>query len=254
MPPLPDWLIVLLLASVTALATGLGALPFLLKKRPGARVKGLATASAAGLMLGASYGLLYEGIHGDDGTRVWRTIAGLVAGLIFISVTGRYAHRFGGEKAFTNLSGASAARAILIVLVMTLHSAAEGVGVGVSFGQGQSFGLYIAIAIAIHNIPEGLAISVVMIPKGTPVWKAALWSIFSSLPQPLLAVPAFLFVEAFEPWLPVGLGFAGGAMIWMVFAELVPEANEDASPPSVAAAATLALAAMLLAQTQLAGV
>ena len=45
---------------------------------------------------------------------------------------------------------------------MTVHSFAEGVGVGVSFGGGQSLGLVTALAIAIHNIPEGLAISLVL--------------------------------------------------------------------------------------------
>ncbi|MFB6249459.1 MAG: ZIP family metal transporter, partial [Salinibacter sp.] len=52
------------------------------------------------------------------------------------------------------------------------------------------------------------------------------WSIFTSLPQPLMALPAFLFVLVFEPFLPIGLGLAAGAMIWMVFAELVPDALE----------------------------
>lgn len=53
---------------------------------------------------------------------------------------------------------------------------------------------------------------------------AAGWSVFSSLPQPLMAVPAFLFVETFQTLLPFGLGFAAGAMLWMVAAELVPDA------------------------------
>ena len=61
-----------------------------------------------------------------------------------------------------------------------------------------------------------------LVPQGVKVRRAALWSSFSSLPQPLLAVPAFLFVEAFGAALPVGLGFAGGAMVWMVLTEVAP--------------------------------
>ena len=110
---------------------------------------------------------------------------------------------------------------------MTLHSFAEGVGIGVSYGGGAELGIFITIAIAIHNIPEGLAISLVLVPRGASVPAAAGWSIFSSLPQPLVAGLAFLFVEQFRPLLAAGLGFAGGAMIWLVFAELLPDAREE---------------------------
>ena len=113
----------------------------------------------------------------------------------------------------------------------------------------QKPGLFITAAIAIHNIPEGLAVALVMVPKGNKAWKAALWNIFSSLPQPLIAVPAFLFVLFFAPLLPVGLGLAAGAMIWMVFAELIPDAYEGgASGAAIGIAVTLAFAALLAFQ------
>ena len=114
---------------------------------------------------------------------------------------------------------------MLFIGVMTAHSFAEVVGVGVSLAT------FITAAIAVHNIPEGLAISLVLVPRGVPVWQAALWSIFTSLPQPLMAVPSYLAVTAFEPFLPIGFGIAAGAMIWMVFAELTPE--KRAGNPSV---------------------
>ena len=117
---------------------------------------------------------------------------------------------------------------------MTLHSFAEGVGVGVAFGVEESFGLLIGLAIAVHNIPEGLAISLVLVPRGASPRTAAAWSVFSSLPQPVMAVPAFLFVETFAVFLPIGLGFAAGAMLWLVITDLLPEALETTGAWKVA--------------------
>jgi zinc transporter ZupT len=57
---------------------------------------------------------------------------------------------------------------------MTAHSFAEGVGVGESFAGSAGLDAYITKAIAYHNVPEGLAIALVLIPRGSPVWKAAL--------------------------------------------------------------------------------
>jgi zinc transporter ZupT len=116
--------------------------------------------------------------------------------------------------------------------------------VGVAYGGGRDLGDFITLAIALHNVPEGLAIALVMVPRGASVTRAALWSIVSSLPQPLLAVPAFLFVLTFAPWLPVGLGIAAGAMLWMVFAELLPEAQSDVGASNMAAVVVLSFAAM----------
>jgi zinc transporter, ZIP family len=235
---------VFLFALLTALATGLGAVPFAFAKHPTRRWLGASNAVAAGLMLAASFGLIYEGVnHG-----LFRTLAGALLGLAFIVLARRFLRQEEYPAVFASMSVLDARKALLIVGVMTVHSFTEGVGIGVSFGGGQSLGLFISLALAVHNVPEGLAISLVLVPRGVGWARAALWSIFSSLPQPLMALPAFVFVEVFRELLPYGLGFAAGAMIWMVFSELVPDALEEASNNLVAAVITVSVVAMVAFQ------
>ena len=237
---------VFLFALLTALATGLGALPFLFVEKPSRTWLGVSNSLAAGLMLAASAGLIYEGFAYG----VFRVAAGFLVGVAFIAWSHEYLEGR-DDLRVGRLQGADALKALMIVGVMTVHSFTEGVGVGVSFGGGDALGLFITVAIAVHNIPEGLAISLVLVPRGESVARAAGWSVFSSLPQPLVAVPAYVFVEEFEPFLPVGLGFAAGAMIWMVLAELIPEALDDTSSQTVALTTSLAIIAMLVFQVLL---
>jgi zinc transporter ZupT len=225
--------LVFLLALLTALATGLGALPFLLTRKPTRRWLGLSNAAAAGLMLAASLGLAYEGaVRGPPGVLV-----GAGIGFVFIVLVRRLLSVEEHPAVFAGLGGLDARKGLLIVGIMTAHSFTEGVGLG-----------FLTLAIAVHNIPEGLAISLVLVPRGVGVGRAAFWSVFSSLPQPLMAVPAFAFVEAFGPLLPYGLGFAAGAMTWMVFAELLPDARREASDRLVAVVVALSVFGMLAFQ------
>ena len=92
-----------------------------------------------------------------------------------------------------------------------------------------------------------------LVPKGASVRSAAGWSIFSSLPQPLLAVPSYLFVEQFQALLPAALGFAAGAMLWMLARELLPEAIEQAPKREVAVIVAIGFAAMFIFQFLLIG-
>ncbi len=236
-------------AALTALATGLGALPFAFSRGAhGKRWLGTSNAVAAGFMLAASVGLLWQGF----GLGAGRLALGAALGGAFIwgfrQLVGEHEGLVIGR-----LAGADALKALVIVAVMTVHSASEGVGVGVSYGGGERLGVLITIAIAVHNIPEGLAIGLVLVPRGAGVRSAAWWSVFSSLPQPLVAPLAFLFVEQFRAVLPAGLGFAAGAMIWMVFTELLPEALHEAPRRSLAVGGGLSFAVMLAAQVALFG-
>jgi zinc transporter ZupT len=236
---------VFLYASITALATGLGALPFLLVRRITGSVIAYANAVASGLMLGASFGLLAEGTqHGS-----WQVFVGANVGVLFILATSKWLE--GHDLQFGSVRGLGARRMLLIVIVMAVHSFAEGVAVGAAFAGSIALATFVTAAIAVHNIPEGLAISAVLRPRGASIAACAGWSIVSSLPQPLMAVPSFLFVETFRPSLPYALGFAAGAMVLMVLLELLPEAYERGRRAPVGMLLTLSLIGMLLLQQYL---
>lgn len=237
--------VVFIYALITALATGLGAIPFLFVRTISVAFIGRANALAAGLMIGASFGLVAEGtVHGR-----LEALGGAALGVLFILAAQRFLSGHDEEAlAFGAATGEGARKIILFLLVMTVHSVSEGVAVGVSFAGGIALATLITAAIAIHNVPEGVAITAVLRPQGVSVAKAAGWSIASSLPQPIMAVPAYLFVDLFRPALPWGLGFAAGAMLYMVLVEILPEAFGQGRRSEVALLTTSAIIAMVLFQ------
>jgi zinc transporter ZupT len=232
---------VALLTLGMAVATGLGAVPFFFMELE-AQWAGMCNGVASGVMIAASFDLIQEGQKYGSGSWV---VVGILFGGLFILISQKMLQGF-GEVRMQDVKGADMRKMILVVSIMTLHSFGEGSGVGVSFAgsKGLSQGLMVTIAIAVHNIPEGLAVSMVLSQQGISAKHSMLWSIFTSLPQPLVAVPAFLCAEAFTQVLPFCMGFAAGCMIWMVVAEVMPDSFRDASHSQVASAATLSVAFM----------
>jgi zinc transporter ZupT len=211
---------------------------------------GFSNALAAGMMVAASFGLLYEGlILRSEASDSWswflvyhpltRLLAGLLTGVVFMHLSKTLLDHAEDVKVvgLTGLNAMDARRAILVVAVMTLHSFSEGIGIGVSFGGdgGHRLGPLISSTLCIHNIPEGVAVALVLVPRGVDLMSTSLWCMLTSFPQVIMAVPAFWFVEYAVTLLPLGLGFAAGAMLWMASTDLVQEAREDLNNDRVAA-------------------
>jgi zinc transporter, ZIP family len=114
---------VFLFALLTAVATGLGAVPFALAKHPTRRRLGASNAVAGGLMLAASFGLVYEGTNYGP----LRALAGALLGLGFIVGARRYLRQEEHPAVFASMSDLDARKALLIVGVITVHSFTEGV-------------------------------------------------------------------------------------------------------------------------------
>ena len=238
---------------ISALATGLGAIPVHYVKNHSHLLRAFATATAAGMMISASvFSLAQEGIALK--TRIpcapYVVILGLLLGAAFFW----YTEKVVGEHNFpqTVVTQGFSRRGFLIFLVMFIHSIPEGIAIGVGFATGNfQFGLVMAIAIAVHNIPEGIAISLPLKKDGISTARCAFVSVLSSVPQPIMAVPSALLACLFEPVLPIGLGFAGGAMIYLVVAEMIPEALQEGGKELTAWGVMVGLTGMLLITTLL---
>jgi ZIP family zinc transporter len=234
---------VFVVALITDLATGLGALPFFFFRTIGKRWQGISYSIASGMMISAAVFSLAE--QGLSRGGAWEIVLGMLAGSAFYWG----ASRFIKQKNWTlgELSAKDSKQAVLVLGAMFIHSIPEGIAIGVGYATGQiEFGLLLAVAIAVHNVPEGIAISLPLRAKGVSPIRCVGYAILTSVPQPLAAVPAFLLVGFFQPLLPAGLGFAGGAMIFLVAAELLPDSLQLCSRDDSAWGVMIGLVLMLL--------
>lgn len=238
---------------ISALATGLGAIPVGLFKNNSKTFKGMSSAMAAGMMISASvFSLAQEGIslQNEIPYSPYIVIFGLLLGAAFFHWTEKYIDQPDITDFYTK-QGFSR-KGFLIFSAMFIHSIPEGIAIGVAFATDNiSFGLIMAIAIAVHNIPEGITISLPLRSEGVSLPKCAWISILTSVPQPIMAVPSALLAWFFKPLLPIGLGFAGGAMIYLTISELIPEAYRESNEHLTAWGVMIGLCFMLLITTLL---
>jgi len=228
-------LVVLLFASLAAGTAILGIGPFTLRRPVPLNHIGLANAVAAGMMLGAAYGLLVAGL-GIGKTAV---AAGAALGILFVAAT----HTAAGtdDLDLNRLDDRSDAYGYQVLLVNGLHAASEGVAIGAAMAVSQPFGIFMALAIAVHNIPEATVLCAILTGRGVGVVNAAGLAVAANVSQILLAVVTYAIVAAAHGTLPWALGFAVGALIQLTMTELLPESYRQTGPRSIALVTIVAM-------------
>lgn len=156
---------------LTAVSTGFGALPFVfIEREPSPVLIGACAAVAGGMMLSASFGLIFEGMFPDSSKTPAPFVALCGAGLgwVFILITKSVLDQQDDHPwlALKSTDTVSSKKIVLVVFVMFIHSFSEGVGIGVSFSGARKLGLFVSGSLAIHNVPEGLAVACVLRPRG----------------------------------------------------------------------------------------
>ena len=116
---------------------------------------------------------------------------------------------------------------IVMACAIALHNVPEGMTIGASYASNNgvmgSAALVLAVLIGLHNIPEGMALSVPLISGGMPRAKAVLITAATGIPTILGALLGYLLGEIGPLGLTLSLGFASGAMLYVVFGEILPQ-------------------------------
>ena len=221
------------LASILAgLATGVGALPALFFKDISVRLFNSMLGAAAGVMLAATaFSLLVPGM--EYGELIWPgkglliVSAGMLLGALFLHIADEKLPHLHFD-AVADESLASLQKISLFIIAITIHNFPEGMSVGVSFGSGDmKNGLVLSIAIALQNLPEGLAVALPLVGLGYNKWKAVAIATLTGLVEPVGGLLGITMVTIFSSVLPVAMGFAAGAMLFVISEEIIPETHSN---------------------------
>ncbi len=218
-------------ASILAgLATGIGALPVLFFKQISRDLLNSMLGLAAGVMLAAtSFALIVPGVEfGNNiwpGNGLWVVAAGMLIGALFLHFTDKkLPHIHFSDVSDANIE--TLQKISLFIIAITIHNFPEGMSVGVSFGNGDiKNGIVLATAIGIQNIPEGLAVALPLVGLGYDKWKAIAIATLTGLVEPVGGLLGITMVTVFAPILPIAMGFAAGAMLFVISEEIIPETH-----------------------------
>lgn len=221
------------------LGTTLGSsMVFFMKNKMHTKIKKILLGFAAGVMLAASvWSLLLPSMDmsKEQGVIEWLPAGiGFLLGMGFLLLLDTIIpHMHSNSKRPEGIK-TKLKKETMLLFAVALHNIPEGMAVGVILAGAMTGGvgltlagaITLAIGIAIQNFPEGAIISMPLKTEGETKWKAFLDGVLTGIVEPIAAIVTIFAVGLVTPILPYLLAFAAGAMVYVVAEELIPEAME----------------------------
>jgi ZIP family zinc transporter len=220
--------------------TALGAaMVFFLRDEMSSWVQKLLLGFASGVMMAASvWSLLIPAINmtAEQGGIEWLpAVVGFLAGMFSLLVFDSVVPHLHLDAAEPEGVKSGLGRSAMLVMAVTLHNIPEGMAVGVvlagamteSAGITMAGALALSIGIAIQNFPEGAIVSMPLKQSVKSKWKAFAYGAGSGIVEPLAGLITILLIDVMQPILPYLLAFSAGAMIYVVVEELIPQSQTE---------------------------
>lgn len=217
-------------AAGLALATIIGSLAgFLIKKMPHS-LNDTFLGFCAGIMLAAStLGLILPAAVSAGISNWWLILTGVVLGMLFLNLLDfitPHLHAITGIDAETHRNNASLNRTMLFVMAIALHKMPEGIAAGVGFNSAEvSDAWAVTLGISIQNIPEGMVVIAPLLLAGVSPLRTFVISMAIAGLEVVGVWLGFAIGSISQFLLPVMLSFAGGAMLYVVSDEMIPETH-----------------------------
>lgn len=243
---------------IAALATAAGAVPVLLARRISPQRIDTMLGFGAGVMLAATaFSLVLPAVAAAGAIGYGRfgassvVVAGLALGALALLAADRAMPHEHVENGIEH-GGATIGRVWLFVVAIALHNVPEGLAIGVGFGQESTArATALASGIAIQDIPEGLVVAAALVAAGYGRVLAFVVAAGTGLAEPLAALLGAGMVGLFGAILPGALAFAGGAMLFVVAHEIIPESQRRGNQTLATLGLVAGFCVMMLLDTAL---
>lgn len=224
---------------IPLLGTMLGAsFVFFMKRDMPERLQKALLGFASGVMVAASvWSLLIPAIEAEAHKGPWAVMPaalGFLLGILFLLTIDELTPHLHVGATSPEGPRSRLSRTTMLALAVTIHNLPEGMAVGVvlagatqgTAGLSMSAAIAVSLGIAIQNIPEGAIISMPMRAAGNSRWRSFLIGSLSGIVEPIGGLLVILLAAWLTPILPYLLAFAAGAMLYVVVEELIPEASQ----------------------------